>query len=523
MNRKNFIWLLLLAGAITIISCDDDFLVRAPLDSPSLETFWEDDLQAEMWVNNLYNGLVLTTNRGDARFEAFSDNAYGRASVGANNIAPGTFEPIDANVNFMWNYRFIRLGLEFFENIDRVEGISQSKLDELSGQVHFHLAFQYYRLITLYRDVPLVTKPLTVAESDVPKSPKSEVLEYILEQLDLAIAKLPEQWPSSESGRVTKGAALTLKARVLLYNERWNEAAEAAKQVMDLGIYELHPNFKEIFMAEFNNNTKEVILARQYAENAETHQHSTTFAPVRTHRGFALILPTDELQASFGMSDGLPIEESPLYDPANPFDNRDPRYYATFLYHGSDLNGSVVDVITDFNFALTYIYFRKYIEDFTGGFRPGHVNWSVFRYADVLLMYAEAKNEATGPESSIYDALDEVRMRAGLPEMDRGKYDTQQSLRNFIRNERRVELAGEGLRYFDIIRWRIAEQTMNIVLKSMNPELWSNRPAFPDGSLIEQRTVQTRVFDPSKHYVWPIPQDAIDRSEGILVQHPEWQ
>jgi hypothetical protein len=182
----------------------------------------------------------------------------------------------------------------------------------------------------------------------------------------------------------------------------------------------------------------------------------------------------------------------------------------------------VVDVVADFQFAITYLYFRKHIQDFTNGFRPLHSNWPIFRYAEVLLTYAEAKNEASGPEASIYDALDMVRMRAGLPAMDRSKYGDQASLREFIRNERRVELAGEALRYFDIIRWRIAEDTMNLTLLSIDPSLWSTRPTLSDGTPIEQRTVETRTFDPSRHYVWPIPQDAIDRSDGILEQHSEW-
>jgi hypothetical protein len=523
MERMKKNVLIFAIGVFLFVSCDSDFLVRAPLNSPSSETYWETPEQAEFWVNTLYNGLTITEGRADAYFDGWSDDAYGRAGGADNNIANGTFEPNDGDVRRLWDYSYIRHALEYFENIEQVSNISQERRDELDGQVHFHLAYQYYRLITLFRDVPLVTKPLSISESDIPKSPKEEVLNYLLEQVDLAIEKLPEQWPSSESGRATKGAALALKARVLLYNERWEEAATTAKQIMDSGIYELHPNFRELFMAEFNNQTKEIILARQYAENAETHQNSTTYAPVRTHRGFALVLPTNELQSSFGMEDGLPIDESPLYDPANPFDNRDPRYYDTFLYEGSELNGTEVDVVADFNFSLTYIYFRKHIQDFANGFRPGYANWPIFRYAEVLLTYAEAKNEATGPEPSIYDALDMVRMRAGLPAMDRSKYGDQASLREFIRNERRVELAGEALRYFDIIRWRIAEDTMNLTVLSMDPSLWSNRPTLPDGTPIEQRTVETRTFDPSRNYVWPIPQDAIDRSEGILVQHPEWQ
>src|SRR5690606_17864673 len=156
---------------------------------------------------------------------------------------------------------------------------------------------------------------------------------------------------------------------------------------MDLGIYELHPNFNELFLAAFNNQTKEVILARQYAQDVNTHDMNRNYAPV-SMGGFALILPTAELERSFGMEDGLPVTESPLYDPANPFENRDPRYYTTFLYPYSDLNGMVYDPFSsDERYSITWLYYRKYTGDLVDRTRwQSYVNWIIFRYADVLLM-----------------------------------------------------------------------------------------------------------------------------------------
>lgn len=517
--ERFFIYLLTIP--LLLIACDDDFLDRGPLDTPTLETFWETTEHAEMWVNSLYLGLGDVQR--DFAFEGYSDNAWGRAGWGANNIANGLFTTEDAKVWQNWDYRYIRLCLEFFEYIDLVPDISQSKLDELTGQVRFILAFQYYRLVTLYRDVPLVTKPLMIDESDVPKNSKEDVLKYILDQLDLAIPKLPITWPSSENGRITKGAALALKTRVLLFNNRWAEAAATAKEIMNLNEYELHPNFEELFVAEFNNQTKEVILAQQYAAVVNTHQIVRAFAPVYLG-GFALILPTPQLEQSFEMIDGLSIHESPLYDHTNPFDNRDPRYYHTFIWHGRDYNGPILDLTgSEYRFAFTYLYFLKYVADLKDRFWPSHVNTIIFRYADVLLMYAEAQNEASGPDNSIYEALDLIRERAGMPPADRDRYGTQATLREFIRNERRVELAGEGLRYFDIIRWRIAEEVLNSTITSLDLENWSGMPVDSDGNpLLPLRPVATRTFNPNKHYVWPIPQNAIDRAVN-LEQHPEWE
>lgn len=529
MKLINSSYIIIVIFIFTIFSCTDDFLERVPLDKPSMETFWSSPEQAEMWVNNLYKiagnsptglmGVDITTQ------EAYSDNAYGRTNRAGNNIANGTFDSNDGHISGYWNYRNIRLCLEFFEYVGKVPGMPESKLNELSGQVRFFLAFEYHKLITKFRDVPLVTKPLNVNESDLGVSPKAEVLEYILQQLDMAIDLLPLSYDASQHGRITKGAALFLKTRVLLYNERWDEAADVAQQVKDLGIYELHPNFEELFLTKFNNKKKGVILEIQYVENLFTHDISLRFSPVMFN-AHALILPTPQLVEAFEMKDGLRIDESPLYDPTRPFDNRDPRFYHTFLWHGQTLNETLppLDLTgTELNFAFTYVYFRKGIVDFRDRFRPMHLNWNLFRYADLLLMYAEAKNEATGPDGSIYDALDLIRERAGMPPVDRDRYNDQAALRLFIRNERRVELAGEGLRYNDIIRWRIAEQVLNISLTSMDLTLWADGPLNGKGEpLLTPRPVQTRYFDPSKDYVWPIPQRAIDQSD-VLEQHAEWK
>ncbi len=527
--KKLNINFLLAATVFIIISCSENFLERVPLDQPSMETFWQSSEQAEMWVNNLYKvdeegtrgliGVHITTS------EAYSDNAYGRATKALNNIAPGTFETNDSRVTEAWKYRNIRLCHEFFEYIDNVPDITQNKLNELKGQVRFFLAFEYYKLITRFRDVPLITKVLNIEESDLEKSPKVNVLNYILEQLDLAIDLLPTSYPEPEKGRITKGAALFLKARVLLYNEHWSEAANVAKQLIDLNIYKLHPNFEELFRLEFNNKKEGIIIENQYLENIHEHYLSLRFAPVMFN-AHALILPTPQLVESFEMKDGLPINESPLYDPKYPFDNRDPRFYHTFLWHGQILNETLppLDLTgTEMNYAFTYMYFRKGIVDFRNRLRPQHLNWNLFRYADLLLMYAEAKNEATGPDNSVYEALDLIRKRAGMPVVDRDRYNNQESLRTFIRNERRVELAGEGHRYDDIIRWRIAEDVLNIELKSLDLSEWTDGPLDSNGiPILKVRPVQSRHFNPAKHYVWPIPQVAIDQSK-LLTQHPEWK
>ena len=492
-----------------MFSCSDDFLSRYPLDSPSSETFWTSADNARLWVNNLYLSLP---GSGDSNLENWSDNAFCRTGDNGRIIANGTMQSNSAIVLERWDYTYIRRCLEFFDRVEEIPGITQDEKNGLMGQTRFILAFEYFRMITLFRDIPLVTKTLAISESDLPKSPKEEVLKYILEHLEKAIQELPATWPAVENGRATKGAALALKARIKLYNARWTEAAEAAKQVITSNTYQLHPKYGELFLKSFNNKTKEVILARQYADVVNLHDIYRKYGMLG-NAGFAFVLPLPELANSFECVDGLPINESPLYKASNPFINRDPRFNETFIYPFQNLNGYHYDPFDNNNlsFSLTYLHYRKYINDMKPTETFSYVNWILFRYAEVLLTYAEAQNEVAGPDASVYEALDQVRTRAGLPKVNREKYSSQTSLRGLIRNERRVELAAEGLRYFDIIRWKTAEQVLNKEVKSL--EVPGTLPV---------RILETRIFDPAKHYVWPIPQVALDRAKN-LRQHPEWE
>jgi hypothetical protein len=507
MNTRLFIYIILI---FSLVSCQEEFLNREPLSEPSTEGFWTSAENAEKWVNSAYNSLP----DGNFYRQNWSDDALDRTkpwSMGGD-ISDGTFDPANGNVANEWSYSTIRHCLEFYENIDKVPDISQERKDELSGQVRFILAFEYLELITLFRDVPLVTKPVSIKESDLQKSPKSEVLSYIIDQLDQAIEELPEAWPESDNGRATKGAALALKARALLYNERWSDAATAAKRVMDLDIYELHPDFGELFIKAMDNKAKGIILSYQYTELVREHNIYRKFGIIE-NGGWALTLPTASLANAFRDSMGVPIEESSIYDPDNPTENREPRFYETLILPYQTFAGYYFDPEAGRNpaFSLTNLHFRKYINDKQPGDINSHVNWKILRYAEVLLTYAEAKNEASGPDASIYDALDKVRNRGGIPDVDRNKYDTKEKLRELIRRERRVELAGEGLRYFDIIRWRIAEDVLNKQVRS-----------FEIPGKLTADVIDTWTFIPNKHYVWPIPQYAIDRSKK-LEQHSEWK
>lgn len=489
-------------------SCDNNFLDTIPLAAPSDATYWTSEENATMWINYAYRSLP---GANDYQFDPMSDDCVGKGDP--IPIAQGLHNPTSSIISFKWNYAPIRHCFELLENVDKIPNLTEDAKNKLTGQARFILSFKYFEMITLYRDIPFFDKLLPLSESDLPKTEKIVILSFILTQLDLAAQELPLTWPSTEAGRATKGAALTLKAKVLLYNNKWAEAAVAAKQVMDLGVYELHPNYNELFLTSFNNKTKEVILAHQYAKDLYTHTLCFAYG-YYTIGGTSSSLPLPDLVNSYECKDGLPITESPLYDPMNPWDNRDPRFHMNFIVPFESIGGQKYDPVNnknDKNAAVTYVYFRKYIADMYSQQRTLWVNWNIFRYADVLLMYAEAKNEATGPDNTSYDAIDQIRSRAGMPSLDREKYNTKEKLRSAIRNERRVELAGEGLRYFDILRWKTAENVLNKQVVS-----------FVIPGQLPLQVIHTRVFDPQKHYVWPIPQSAIDNAKN-LEQHAEWK
>ena len=502
---KTPLYLVIFSLIVALLSsCKDDFLETLPLASPSDATYWSSVNDATLWINYAYRSLPSPS---DYALIGMSDDAVGAG----DNIARGVHTPNDVDIK--WDYTTIRHCLELMENIDKIPTLTQEERNIHTGQARFIISLRYFEMITLYRDIPFFEETTTIEESDAPKTDKSVILAYILEQLDRAIAELPLAWPDAEAGRATQGAALALKARVLLYNERWAEAAATAQQLIDLGMYELHPNFDELFLTSFNNQTKESILEHQFAEGLYTHDLWNTFG-FSTIGGSSKSCPLPALINSFECTDGLPIDESPLYDPLDPWTHRDPRFHMSFIVPFEEIGGQPFDPvnnIADKNANRTYVYFRKYIADMDSQQRSLWSNWKIFRYAEVLLTYAEAQNEVAGPDARVYDAIDQIRARAGMPALDRVRYRTQETLREAIRNERRVELAGEMLRYYDIIRWRIAEEVLDD----------QTYTSMEVPGLLPLKVINNGTFDPSKHYVLPIPQFAIDNAKN-LEQHPEW-
>ena len=542
---KQYSIALILASALTFGSCSD-FLDRDPLSQASENTFWQTEADALAGVNALY---PLLPNSRDFWRDCQSDNslmtnAWGESGLGY--ICQGSHNAATGYLSEEWKYDHIRRILYFLERLEGMN-IDESKKKRFEGEARFILALRYYRMTRHFGDIPLIKeKPIDLDEAALPRSPKQEVLDYALENINKAIEYLPETYSGDDIGRITKGAALTLKADMYLdmasyaifhHNqdgtELWKEAAQSAKKVIDMNLYSLEDDFASIFKSAANNNNKEVILAYQYKEDEITHMLPILASPAGTGitgQGWASFCPTRQLVDSYEMTDGKTIFESDLYDMNNPWENRDARLKKTFFLPGYEClrpNGSYEpymphpaynknERINHEGGGITGYMYLKYNDQELVKPDASWTNFSLYRYAEVLLIYAEALNEYDPGNPQIAWAANQVRGRAGLPGVDQ-LTGNQVAMREKIREERRHEFVAEHKRYFDILRWKTAEKVLNEPGYGINKD---EKAPIGDYS-VEQFLGQNRTFDASKHYLWPIPQSARDKNPN-LGQNPNW-
>lgn len=515
-------YILISLTLLFITSCSSDFLDRNPLDRPSNEAFWNTEKDAIAAANGCYNDWYSIYNV--CYFDCASDNAYNPFPwENWQTAATGDATPT-SQVKDFFGYGNITRCNNFLENIDRPE-MDEDLRKRLIAEVRFIRAWHYFIKVTLYGDVPLVTKVLTVEEANLPRDPKEDVMKFIIDELTVAAQDLPVSYDSNNTGRATRGAALTLKGRMELFKGDYAAAANSAKQVMDLGEYSLFPDYRGIFKRA-NNGHDEIVMAVEYIEKISGNSIPIYLGP-NSAGCWASINPTQSLVDAFECADGKTIDESELYNPKDPYKNRDPRLGISIIHPGAFYEGAYFnsidsddptrDYYAPYGRTKTGYHSRKYIDDlsdYNNDYWNTDVNGIVMRYAEVLLMYAEGKIESGQIDESVYDAIDLVRRRAGMPDVDRSVYSSQEKLRALVRRERRVELNMEGLRWFDICRWKIGEQVMpgqvwGALLGKVDPE--TGELTLTD----ERIKVEVRNFDPAKNYLWAIPQSVIDATPAI--------
>ena len=569
--KKNIYFII---SILLLVSCSD-YLEKYPLDSPSDKTFLANEAEIQMAVIGCYTDLY-TNWEGMPFFLAFeelSDNGWDRNTNDVQKLAQGANDANSSFVRNVWStcYSGISRCNYLINNLARVEGVSAEVTTKAKAEAQFLRAYYYSYLIELYGDVPLVLETLTLDNAEIPRSPKEEVLNQIFKDYDEAAAVLGTT-NNPTSGRPSRLAALALKARTALYNEKWDVAISAASEVMKLEGTEviLDPSFQNLFTYK-GQTSKEIIFSIQYLFGYRVHPIFRLFGS-RNIGGHANKVPTYQLIDSYGCIDGLPIDKSPLYNPAKPWDNRDPRLAWTFALPSSGYSnwqnepGCIFvgfqfethrDSVKCWNYhktpparvdnqealnafaTFTGINWRKYVNNENyGDVNNCHNNIFVIRYAEVLLIYAEAKVKAGQADASVYSALNKIRVRAKMPELAQTSPD---ELFYAIARERRHELSREGQRLSDIRRWKIAENVMNgFVLGRMQKSYPTKAPVIdkwgtpdyvaagiPIASNVNNpntsmRTVDKRLFNPSKDYLWPIPY--IERQTNpSLTQNPNWE
>lgn len=497
--KKSINIIFVILWCLVIFSCNEKYLDTVATDTYNETNWWKSESQVISTLNGCYAVLRNSYIGGvsNLREENLTPNSWDMG--GDEPLSVGAHNPSNDDRFFgKWNANYLGIGRVNYllENIDRV--VMEASLSKrIKGEALFLRALFYSNLIKYYGGVPLILEAPNFSEHrNLARNTRAQVLNQVLLDLDEASLSLPVSYSGSNIGRATKGAALALKARVLLFEGLWSEAALAAKQVMDLQKYKLFPNYRGLFLLE-NENNEEVIFDVQYKVPEYSHQFDITIQLQLN------VSPTLDLINNYLMIDGKKFFDSPLYNPLRPYDNRDPRLHQTIIIPGYMYRGQIAQKSKYFSTGFGFKKFATYKDDVVqSNLNQSEINFIILRYADVLLMYAEAQNEVNGPDASVYDALNEIRIRAGMPRIPDNL--TKDQMREVIRSERRIELVLESSYYHDIRRWRIAEQVMNAEVKNS------------DGEVVRKRT-----FNAARDYLWPIHEITIQENPE-LQQNPNY-
>lgn len=505
--------------SIFFLSGCENYLDKNPLDQIYSSTFWKSENDFNAALTAIY-GFSTTEAAWDnppggvfsyliPNWDCLTDNSYGQHSdYGTKDIVSGSITPTTGgyiSVVYTLSYQAIARQNIFLKELAAYSGTDFSDADKkvAEAEVRFLRAYYYFQLYSAYGDVPIVLEPLTLETQEQPKVAAEQILAQVITDLDFAIANLNDVPYPQNNGHAAKSSAQALKARVLIYQAYGNDGTpdnNLLSQVKDLCLqvmdkYSLSPVFENIFQDKGQAGNPEIIFAVNYL----APYNVPTYGPDLIYGDWIDVSPLQSFVDAFECSDGLPYGVSPLTDTANPFNNRDPRLAKTVFVDHPDWGGGNVHYPT--NGRPTGYGLKKFLcpENTPYGYTTlSQQNSVILRLGEVLLMYAEAQNEIAGPDVSVYQAMSDLRARVDMPPYPAGM--TKAEMRERIRHERRIELAFEGTRYFDLKRWHIAGEVLNSVTDGMLPYEWED-----------------------KFYQWPLPQTEIDKNHGTLVQNPAYQ
>ncbi len=546
--------LLLSADLLTTTSCD--FMDCDESDNYTLQEIQGSYNRVKQFVTSIYGYLPSDfCNTHGAMLDATTDDAiHVYESSAIQRIVNGTWSAnytVDDKFAYYYNaihdanyYLTTLSGLTFdtWENGDDYQDWMQN-YDNYQYQVRFLHAYFYFELVRRYQNVPLITKPLSLTETNqIEPSSAQEVLKFIINECTEIAPKLPIKSTSiaqAENGRATRAMAMALKSRAALYaasplystngdNAKWTEAAKASHDIiasageLGLGL----DTYANLFKSK-NYNSKEVILCRPTGTSKTFEQANY---PMGVTGGNTTTCPTENLASAFEMKDGRAFDWNDPTMKANQYKDRDPRFYLTIVHNGmlwsakkavniseGDANGLPLT-----NATTTGYYLRKYVDnsisfEAASTTAATHHNWILFRYAEVLLNYAEAMIHVNGNcdykdatyTMSAREALNAVRKRAGIPEV---AACSQDEFLTRVKHERRVEMAFEGQRFWVLRRWKNLDETKNI---------YAVRITHHDGVLSYEKTLLSERSVSNKLYFYPIANVELFKNKK-LVQNSGW-
>lgn len=523
------------SAAMLFTGCND--LEQPPVNKYTDANFWTPE-RIEYIVNKAYAQMHDAGRM--LRDEALSDNLSDTRGADLQTIRSGTANPGIGRFSDEWKnmYEGIKTCHIFLDNVEIIN-LESSKKARMIGEIRFIRAYLYFRLVNFYGDVPFFTRDITVDEANtISRTPKAEVIAFIHQEMSEIIPNLPSrnELTAAENGSITKAAAAMLDARAYLYDSQWANVESICSTIMNgtYGTYALHPSYAGLFETE-NEYNKEVILDRGYLEQIITwEEDQQDMLPPSIGGRTPDRIPVQSLVDNYLMLSGYSIKEKGTdFDPKHPYKDRDPRLTATVIYDGYKWNSQeywdgFVNVET---IAFEGGYVQQSGETFTGTYdaisggnstQTGYctrkwyspqaaLDWKsglniiMMRYADVLLMYAEAMQEQGKMSEDVWNkTIRPIRERAGFTAAKALNYlPTGVDMRQIIRNERRSELALEGLRYYDIIRWKAGPEYLNGDIKGADYTGYAYR----------------YQFNANRDYLWPVPQSQYDLNPN-LGQNP---
>ncbi|MFT4154545.1 RagB/SusD family nutrient uptake outer membrane protein [Parafilimonas sp.] len=546
---KNIFRIVAIIGLTACFSSCKKVLDVTPTSSYNDETVWASADLVQVYVNEIYAESVFAykdagfgwgaqTDELFSNFDWCSEKQYVQGDATADNQTSSFPLNYSSTLNF-WTtlYNTINKINVFFENIDRLstEG-NEDFIQNITGQVYFLRALCYFELLKRFGGVILVDKAYTIDDTEFSETRATwdETEAFILSDIEQAVSMLPETVSSDDYGKATIGAALALKSRLLLYAAspyfntagdatKWQDAADAAKAVIDLGLYSLYGSsatYGTIFTDFFNS---EVIFARVYG-NVYDDRYNTVNRDLSPNgydngNGYSAYDPLQQMVDAFQMADGTDFSWDNAEEAANPYENRDPRFYADILYNGASFHGRAAEfyvggldskqsAYASWNASETGYTILKMVDssyDFSSvPYAPSQ--WVVFRLAEIYLNYAEAEANL-GNTTEALEYVNLIRQRAGMPDITAsGTTDLIEK----IQQERRIELCFEGHRFFDLRRWGIADEGAGDALGITITPTNSSDTAFTyEVSTIEERTWA------SSFYYYPIPRSEIQINPNI--------